>query len=96
MLFQSVHSFHHIVEEFSATECHHDYGDSKTEITHQHSTEKCFTCEYRFGSFVCSEHFIALKHIVRETPTFTIHSPESVVIRFKSTTSLRGPPNCYA
>jgi len=46
MLIQSVHSFHHLEEEFSKAKCHHDYSQSETQLTHSHDFEHCFVCEF--------------------------------------------------
>ncbi|HEY0046307.1 MAG TPA: hypothetical protein VGB44_06325 [Flavobacterium sp.] len=93
MLYQSVHSFHHIVEEFTVEKCHHNHSDSKTELTHQHDAEKCFTCEYRFSNFTPTtfyQYSVALP--TQESVNLTLYFPQDVQGFSGSSTTLRGPP----
>ena len=93
MLYQSVHSFHHIVEEFTVEKCHHNHSDSKTELTHQHDAEKCFTCEYRFSNFTpitFYQYSVALP--THKSVNLTLYFPQDVQGFSGSSTTLRGPP----
>ncbi|RZJ73805.1 hypothetical protein [Flavobacterium sp.] len=56
VVFQSVHSVEHIVEEFQTPKCHHVQTDSKHELSHQHhKDDNCFVCHFNFSGFIGSE-----------------------------------------
>ncbi len=93
LLIQSIHSFHHLEEEFSKEKCHHDYSQSETQLTHSHDFEHCFVCE--FASLNCipttlfSFEFAALDTISKSEVWFS----KEVSLSFNgSLYSLRGPP----
>ena len=59
IVFQSVHSFEHLVKQILEKKCFHN-RHFHTEITHQHkSLDQCFVCEFTFSSYVItpSENF---------------------------------------
>ncbi|MBW1657340.1 hypothetical protein GSY47_18295 [Flavobacterium quisquiliarum] len=93
ILFQSIHSYEHIVKQLSEKQCHHNYNDPNGEITHQHHDyDVCFVCHFAFESFVIPQDFSFQFHSFdRETPYFF---PVSEKIFSVSITSyfLRGPP----
>jgi len=93
LLIQSIHSFHHIEEAFSKQHCHHDYSESKQQITHSHEFDNCFTCEFAFSTSIKSEVFsFDFKKIqVSETYTF-FHSREITQFFCGSLFALRAPP----
>ena len=52
MLFQSVHSYEHLVQQLSQKECQHKYT-SKQEITHQHHNfDHCYVCSFTISNFI--------------------------------------------
>ena len=54
ILFQSVHSYEHLVKQITEKKCLHKYVSNK-EITHQHKhLDKCFVCEFSFSSYIYS------------------------------------------
>ena len=54
ILFQSLHSYEHLVKEIITKKCLHKHVSSK-QITHQHTKfDKCFVCEFAFSSFITS------------------------------------------
>jgi hypothetical protein len=55
ILLQSAHSFHHLEEAFSTEECHHNYSENDSQITHSHEFENCFVCEFTFSNSVKKE-----------------------------------------
>lgn len=55
ILIQSAHSFHHLEEAFTREHCHHDYSKNHSQITHNHSFDHCFTCEFTFSNSLKSE-----------------------------------------
>jgi len=93
LLIQSIHSFHHIEEVFSKEHCHHEYSQSKHQITHSHEFDKCFSCEFAFSS--------SLKLISKESYYLVIEVFKKEIFNFYNKTpkhfsgslfSLRGPP----
>lgn len=94
ILFQSIHSYEHIVKQLSEKQCHHDYSDINGEITHQHHDyDTCFVCHFAFGSYITPEKFcFKFYYSYQEIPYF-FHFPESAVSFSGSLYSLRGPPH---
>jgi len=93
ILFQSIHSYEHIVKQLSEKQCHHAYNDPNGEITHQHHNyDLCFVCNFAFEGFIVPDSFSFQFHSFdSETPYFF---PLSEKVYSISTTSylLRGPP----
>jgi hypothetical protein len=93
ILFQSIHSYEHIVKQLSEKQCHHDYNDPSGEITHQHHNyDLCFVCNFAFESFVVPQDFsFHFYYFNSDIPYFF---PLSEKIFSISTTPylLRGPP----
>ena len=55
MLFQSLHSYEHLLAQLSEPECHQKHSTSGTQVTHKHlSFEHCFACEFTFSHFISS------------------------------------------
>ncbi len=95
MLFQSLHSYEHLIAKFSEQKCHQKHITFGTQVSHEHNTfDHCFACEFTFSHFVSSSL----------TPIKFLNN----TIFFKSTFfylkkinqfyngisySLRGPPN---
>jgi hypothetical protein len=93
ILFQSVHSVEHYHEDLAATECHHEYGESKTEITHEHaSLDHCAICDFTFNTFISSEifSFAAASSTYETKPFFQSH--ETPIYFSGDSRFLRGPP----
>ena len=95
ILFQSLHSYAHFVQQFSKTECHHKYNVKHTaEITHQHhSFDDCKVCHFSFGSYITPQVFpYSLHSNYEQTPYF--YEKGKTFISFPgSLYSLRGPPS---
>lgn len=54
ILFQSFHSYEHLVNQITEKKCLHKHVSDK-EITHQHKHfDKCFVCEFAFSSYISS------------------------------------------
>ncbi|MEN9488453.1 MAG: hypothetical protein RL494_718 [Bacteroidota bacterium] len=52
ILFQSLHSYEHLVKQISEKHCHHK-PTSGAQITHQHHNfDHCFVCDFTLGSFI--------------------------------------------
>ena len=57
ILFQSVHSYEHLVKQISEKQCYHK-PTSGYQITHQHhNLDHCFVCDFTLGGFVTSNIF---------------------------------------
>lgn len=93
ILFQSIHSYEHIVKQLSEKQCHHNYNDPNGEITHQHHDyELCYVCHFVFGSYIVPEQFAFQFHTFNfEVPYFAA-TAEKIFSFSESTYLLRGPP----
>jgi len=93
ILFQSIHSYGHIVKQLSEKQCHHNYNDPQGEITHQHHDyDLCYVCHFTFGSYIIPEEFsFQLYSLHKEIPYFFTRS-EKIFSFSESAYLLRGPP----
>ena len=94
MLLQSVHSYEHLVKQFSEKKCYHSYNSSE-EITHQHHNfDYCFVCDFTLSCFVYSgiSHFEFKKTIISCEYSF-INSREITQFFKGSLFALRAPPS---
>lgn len=58
ILFQSVHTFEHILAEFSDDKCEHLYDTGTEQITHEHHDfDHCFSCDFHFSNYVKTDIF---------------------------------------
>jgi hypothetical protein len=94
ILFQSIHSYEHLVKQFSEKQCHHKYTSSQ-EITHQHHDfEHCYVCHFSVSSFVTSDihHF---EFQIKIYPTgYSFFKSKEITQFFKgSLFALRAPPS---
>lgn len=93
ILFQSIHSYEHIVKQLSEKQCHHDYNDPSGEITHQHHDyETCFVCHFTFGSYVVPDQAAFQFHILNKEIPYFFTLSERVFSISESLYLLRGPP----
>ncbi|HMI06927.1 MAG TPA: hypothetical protein VK528_05225 [Flavobacterium sp.] len=93
ILFQSIHSFEHLVAEFTQEKCEHPHDTGKSQITHQHHNfDHCFTCEFHFSNFVTPQtYFFSVFSAYRAIPYFFTIS-ETPASFSGSSYALRGPP----
>ena len=93
ILIQSFHSFHHLEEAFAREHCHHDYSKNHSQITHNHSFDHCFTCEFAFSNSLKSEtsSFNFKKPHFHSSYTFS-QSREITQFFCGSLFALRAPP----
>jgi hypothetical protein len=94
MLFQTVHSYEHILRQASEKRCDHKYIPGQKEITHSHSVDaNCHICHFAFSTFIANS-FQALsfhKKVVETSYTFLYF--EGISTFFKgSLFALRAPP----
>ncbi|MFD1603523.1 hypothetical protein ACFSJW_11610 [Flavobacterium artemisiae] len=94
ILFQSIHSYEHIVKQLSEKQCHHAYNDPNGEITHQHHDyDLCFVCNFAFGSYLVPDSFsFQCLSFQKETPYFFALT-ENILSFSGDFYFLRGPPN---
>ncbi|MDN3675637.1 hypothetical protein QWY99_21630 [Flavobacterium branchiarum] len=93
MLFQSVHSYEHIVQEFSEKQCHHEYNVTNTEITHQHHNfDFCYVCHFALSSYITPEKFTFQVPFFQDEIPYFFPFSEKPVLFSGSLYSLRGPP----
>lgn len=94
VLFQSLHSFEHLVEQLTTEHCEHKYHKDKTEFTHAHDNfDHCFVCEYSFSNYIPTEFFsFEFKNPVYNTISLFGYS-EKFVFFSGSTSKSRGPPS---
>ncbi|WP_313806588.1 hypothetical protein [Flavobacterium sp.] len=92
-MFQSVHSYEHLVQQFTEEHCDHKYDFSQTEFTHSHHDfDDCFVCEFSFSNYIPFEFFsfnFRSVHNTTESISFFVESP---IVFSGSFFSLRGPP----
>ena len=97
ILFQSLHTYEHFVQQFADKECHHkknNYGEP--EITHQHhSQDDCKVCQFNFGSYIAPKVITYdLNSNFKKVP-YLIISQNRIFIFSGSLYTHRGPPVIY-
>ncbi|WP_316635111.1 hypothetical protein [uncultured Flavobacterium sp.] len=93
ILFQSVHSYEHIVKQLSEKQCHHNYNDPSGEITHQHHNyDLCYVCHFSFGSYTVPQEFAFQFHIFNNEIPYFFALSEKIYSVSESAYLLRGPP----
>jgi hypothetical protein len=94
VLFQSLHSFEHLVEQLTAEHCDHKYHKGKTEFTHSHHDfDDCFVCEYSFSNYIPTDFFsFEFKIPVNDTISLFGYG-EKIVFFSGSVIKSRGPPS---
>lgn len=94
ILFQSVHSYEHYLEQRQEQHCDHQYSKNKTEIGHSHhSIEKCEICFFNFSSFTTTDFYAVQLHKDNFITIFSKFYLEKQSSFFKgSLFRLRAPP----
>ena len=94
MLFQSLHSYEHLLEKNSQEKCHQKHIGSGKQLTHQHyNLEHCFACEFTFSNFIPSELFTFEFKNVTLLSYYSFFNSKEIVNFFKgSLFALRAPP----
>jgi hypothetical protein len=94
ILIQSVHSFHHLEEDFSKPKCHHHYAKNQTQLTHSHEVDHCFVCEFAFSNFNSNPTFNFECKKENNVYSYSNFYAKEITTFFKgSLFSLRGPPS---
>lgn len=93
ILFQSIHSYEHIVKQLSEKQCHHDYSDPSGEITHQHHNyDLCYVCHFAFGSYIVPQEISFEFHTFNKEIPYFFTLSEKIYSFSESAYLLRGPP----
>ena len=94
MLFQSLHSYEHLIQNLSEQKCHQKHIGSGTQLTHQHyNSEHCFACEFTFSSFIPSELFTFYFKKATIVYGYSFFNSKEIINYFKgSLFALRAPP----
>ncbi|MFQ3173426.1 MAG: hypothetical protein ACI9WT_001872 [Flavobacterium sp.] len=93
ILMQSVHSYEHIIKQFSEENCHHKLT-SGTEITHQHNKfHTCYLCSFSISSFLSADvNYSEVSILVLSSGNSSAISKEIIQFFKGSLFALRGPP----
>ncbi len=93
VLFPSVHALEHIANAEHEHECVHQYGETKTEITHQHkSKDNCVICDFTLISFLNIERNSIQTAVVHLHVPYFFHATDHRDNIALSVIQLRGPP----
>ncbi len=94
ILFQSLHSYEHLIKEFTSEHCHHKYDrNGKAEITHNHHDfDNCLVCKYSFSHYIPTEFLsYSFKRVLQNT-SYQFTYTENPIVFSGSLLALRGPP----
>jgi len=94
MLFQTVHSYEHLLKQSAEKHCEHKYAPGQKEITHSHSVDaNCHICHFAFSTFI-PHTFQALSfHKTLIETSYQFFYFEAISTFFKgSLFALRAPP----
>ncbi|WP_024979973.1 hypothetical protein [Flavobacterium succinicans] len=94
MVFQTKHSYSHLLEQLNVVVCHHDSDPSTKQITHAHHyTESCTVCAFSISSFLpVSLLFWDTDTIITIPNEVSFYVASKVVCYSGSLFALRAPP----
>ena len=93
IVFQSVHSFEHLVASYSEKHCVHPHETDEPQVTHEHHrSDHCFTCEFSFSGFVTPEIFTYQFFSAQKAIPYFFTANETPECFSGISYSLRGPP----
>ncbi|WP_035644594.1 hypothetical protein [Flavobacterium sp. ASV13] len=94
MLFQTVHSYEHVVKQFSEKHCVHKHKPGENQITHSHSVENtCHVCHFTFSTFIPNSFQTISFHKISVQTSYHFFYSKTVSTFFKgSLFALRAPP----
>ena len=94
MLFQTVHSYEHILKQSAEKHCDHKYTPGQKEITHSHSVDaNCHICHFAFSTFIPNAFQTFTFHKTVANTSYTFLYFEGISTFFKgSLFALRAPP----
>lgn len=94
ILFQSFHSYEHLLEQISKEICFHENKENQTNITHAHTTiENCLVCHFSFSPIQSSEAYFSQINKIEFSTKYDFFYTKLISILYKgSFFSLRAPP----
>lgn len=94
IMFQSIHSFEHLVKTLTTPHCHHKYDHSHTVVSHSHSDfDDCFVCHYSFNNFTFKDFISFENKFSNDYDTTSLFGyGEKIVFFSGSPFKSRGPP----
>lgn len=94
ILFQSLHSYEHVLEQIQKEVCYHEHNKNKADVTHAHAGfENCLVCHYSFSPFEFANSFSALLNNSEGiVDTNFIFYPKVSLFYKGSLFALRAPP----
>ncbi|WP_343697801.1 hypothetical protein [Flavobacterium sp.] len=97
MLFQTVHSYEHILRQASEKHCHHKYTAGQKEITHSHTVDaNCHICHFAFSTYIPNSFQAFTFHKTITETSYKFFYFEGISIFFKgSLFALRAPPAIF-
>lgn len=92
VLFQSIHTFEHVIQQFSGEICVHKYSEDAT-LNHSHHWEKCSVCDFAFSPTIeINSVTVSFENAVFYNKTLYFSTSENIPFFSGSFFSLRGPP----
>ena len=93
ILFQSVHSFEHILAEFSEHKCEHLYDTGQEQITHEHHNfDHCYSCDFHFSNYIAADILSVPHHYFTSYSNYFEVAVEHPTCYSGIHYLLRGPP----
>jgi hypothetical protein len=97
ILFQSFHSYEHILEQIQKKVCFHESNENKADLTHAHiGYENCLVCHYAFSPYEFANSFCAILIISEDFIDADFNFYQKVSLLYKgSLFALRAPPSFF-
>ena len=94
MLFQTVHSYEHILRQASEKHCEHKTIAGQKQITHSHSVDaNCHICQFAFSTFIPNSFQTLSFHKITAETSYKFFYSKVYTAFFKgSLFALRAPP----
>lgn len=93
VFFPSIHALEHIADAMHEHECVHQYGETNTEITHQHETkDHCVICDFTLSSYLSLDGVIYKKAVAHTGIPYFFHATNHRSDTALRVLQLRGPP----
>ena len=94
ILYQSVHSVEHLVEQITTEQCHHELAAGKSQITHDHHhLEHCPVCDFTLSSFLAGAEYSSSAFFASEISTLIVVENTTPDLQSGKILTLRGPPS---
>lgn len=94
MLFQTVHSYEHILRQASEKHCEHKTTAGQKQITHSHTVDaNCHICHFAFSTFIPNSFQALSFHKITVETSYKFFYSKVYTAFFKgSLFALRAPP----